>query len=186
MSRWIYSFGLVLLLFCGAATATEWRMDPMASELLFQVYYEGEPAPGSFSRFDTRFQFDPTHPADGMLKVTVKLASIDMGSAEINDAIRGKEWLDLSKFTEAEFHSAEIMQVGSNRYVAKGTLRLKGVEHPVMVPFTWVPEGKAARMRGELTVDRTAFGVGTGEWASADPISLGVKVRFNVRLLPAA
>jgi polyisoprenoid-binding protein YceI len=186
VSRWVYSFGLLLLLLAGTAAATEWRMDPMASELLFQVYYEGEPAPGNFSRFDTRFQFDPAHPADGKLKVTVKLTSIDMGSAEINDAIQGKEWLDLSKFTEAEFNSAEIIKVGSNRYVAKGTLRLKGVKRAVEVPFTWVPEGKAARMRGELTVDRTAFGVGTGEWASADPISLGVKVRFNVRLLPAA
>lgn len=186
MSRWIGSFGLLLLLFTGTAAATEWHMDPAASELLFQVSYEGEPAPGSFSDFDTQFRFDPARPADGMLKVTVKLASVDLGSAEINDAVHGKEWLNLTKFTDAEFRSAEIKKVGSNRYVASGVLRLKGVQHPVEVPFEWAAEGKAARMKGELTLNRSAFGVGTGEWASANPISLDVKVRFNVRLVPAA
>jgi polyisoprenoid-binding protein YceI len=37
-------------------------------------------------------------------------------------------------------------------------------------------------MAGELTLDRTRFGIGSGEWATPDPIGLDVKVKFKVTL----
>lgn len=186
MSRWIYSFGLLLLVHTGVAgAATEWRMDPHASELLFQVSYQGEPAPGSFAKFDTQMHFDPAHPADGRLRVTVKLASIDMGSDDLNAAVRGPEWFDMHKFSQAEFSSSGFKRIAAGRYVATGTLQLKGMKRAVEVPFSWKPDGQAAMMRGELALDRTAFGIGTGDWATGDPIGLSVMVRFNVRLVPA-
>jgi polyisoprenoid-binding protein YceI len=184
--RWIGLLSLLWLVCAGTAAAAEWHMDPTASELSFQVSYQGAPAPGSFKQFGTQLRFDPARPAGGALNVTVKMASVDMGSADINEAIRGTEWLDLGKYAQAEFTSADIKRVADGRYIADGTLRLKGVQRPVQVPFTWMSEGNAARMKGELTLDRTAFGVGSGEWAAADPIALAVKVRFNVRLIPAS
>lgn len=178
-------FSVLWLACAGTAAAAEWRMDPTASRLSFQVSYQGESAPGNFGAFSTRLRFDPAHPAGSTLNVTVKMTSIDMGSADLNEAIRGTEWLGLGKYAEAEFASADIKRVAADRYVADGTLRLKGMQRPVQVPFTWMRDGDAVRMKGELTLDRTAFGIGTGEWAAADPIAHAVKVQFNVRLIPA-
>ncbi len=185
MNRWIGILLPLLLVFAdtaSAAVATQWRMDPAASRLTFRALYQGEPAPGSFKQFDTRVHFDPTHLKESSLQVTVKLTSVDMGSTDINDAIRGPEWFDFGKFTEAEFRSSDIKSAGADRYVARGTLRLKGAQQPIEVPFTWKADGKAATMAGDVTLKRTAFGVGTGEWATADPIGLDVKVSFNIRL----
>src|SRR6266481_2083560 len=112
-------------------------MDPAASRLSFRASYQGEPAPGSFKQFDTRLRFDPAHLKESSLQVTVKVTSVDMGSGDINEAIRGPEWFDFGKFTEAEFRSTDIKSAGSDRYVARGTLRLKGASQPLEVPFTW-------------------------------------------------
>ena len=43
-----------------------------------------------------------------------------------------------------------------NRYVARGTLSLKGVKQQVEVPFTWTGSADGATMEGELSVKRGA------------------------------
>lgn len=180
------ALALVLVLgLSGGVAAGDWQLDPAASRLEFQAAYEGTPAPGAFRRFDVRLAFDPARPVDGKLQVRVPLASFDMGSAEINEAVRAPEWLDLAQFMQAEFTSNDIRAAGEGRYVARGVLRLKGVERELAVPFRWQPEGAGARMSGNVTLDRRAFNVGTGEWAAGDTIGREVRLRFDVHLVPA-
>lgn len=173
---------VALLFITGPAIAAQWRMDPAASRLGFQATYEGAAAPGTFKQFDTKLRFDPTHPTGNELRVVVKMASADMGGAEMNDGVREPEWFDPKQFPEAEFISTDIQQTAPGRYAAKGTLKLKGTQQPVTVPFTWKESGKNADMAGELVLNRTAFNVGTGEWKTGNVIGLDVKVTFNVRL----
>lgn len=185
MNRYLLP-ALVLLLAGGPAAAAEWHVDPAASRLEFQASYQGAPAPGAFRRFEVNLAFDPARPADGRLRVRVALASFDMGSAEINEAVRDPAWLDLAHFTTAEFVSGDIRAAGGPEgYVAHGTLRLKGVERAVAVPFRWQAADGGAHMTGELTLDRTAFDVGTGEWAAGDIIGREVRLRFDLHLVPA-
>ncbi|MDM0105802.1 YceI family protein [Variovorax sp. J22R24] len=179
------------LLACAApqfAGAAEWRMDPANSRLDFAATFEKTPAPGVFKEFDTRLDFDPAKPAGGRLDVTIRVASADMASADINKAIAGAEWFDFARHQQAEFHSTEIRpstgQAGS--YVARGVLTLKGVQQSVEVPFRWseVPDG--ATMQGEFTLKRMPFGIGTGEWTATDVIGPEVAVKFRVRLRKAS
>jgi polyisoprenoid-binding protein YceI len=171
-----------LLLVSTSATASDWRMDPAASSLEFAATYEREPAPGRFKQFDTRLRFDPARPQDSELHVTVTLASADMGSAELNEGMREPDWFDMARFPKAEFRARGLRRDAPNRYTARGTLDLKGVKQEIAVPFTWSVTNDKAVMEGELTLKRTLFGVGSGEWATDSPIGLDVKVKFRVAL----
>ncbi len=182
LNRWILMLGVVLGGLASAAPAAEWRMDPAASRLELRASYQGEPVPAVFKEFDTRLRFDPRDPAGGRLEVRVKVPSIDFGSSDINEGVRAPEWLDLARFPEASFVSTDIQRVASDRYVARGVLRLKGATRTVAVPFSWQATGKSAVMKGELTLNRLSFGIGTGEWQAGDLIGLEVKVMFDVRL----
>ncbi|HEY8552957.1 MAG TPA: YceI family protein [Burkholderiales bacterium] len=179
-ARWLLS--VFVLCAAAAVQAAEWRMDRAASRLEFQASYQGEPVPGAFREFETKLRFDPVRPADGRLEVLIKIPSVDFGSAEINEAVREPEWFDVKRFAEASFVSSRIEATGPGRYVAHGTLTLKGVKQSVAVPFEWRASGKSATMKGEVTLKRTAFGIGTGEWESGDLIGLDVKVLFDVAL----
>lgn len=172
----------VLLLVALPVGAAEWRMEAAASRLDFAATFERTPAPGVFKQFDTRLAFDGETPAGGKLQVSIRMPSADMANADVNKAIAGPEWFDFARHPEAVFQSAEIRRVDGNRYLARGTLTLKGVQRPVDVPFTWAPVGDAATMDGEFTVQRSAFGIGTGEWADTSVIGPDVKVKFRVRL----
>jgi polyisoprenoid-binding protein YceI len=178
---------LALLLACTAlplaALAAEWKMDPAASRLDFAATFEKTPAPGVFKDFEVRLDFDPERPADGRLGVRIGVASADMANADINKAIAGPEWFDFARHPQAEFRATEIRRMQGNSYLARGTLRLKGVQQAVEVPFTWSEAAEGASMQGGFTVKRLPFGIGTGEWAATDVIGPDVTIRFRVRLL---
>jgi polyisoprenoid-binding protein YceI len=164
------------------AQAAQWTLDAAASRLEFAATFEKAPAPGVFREFDTRIRFDADKPAEGLIEATIVVSSADMKSAEVNKAIGGPEWFDIARFPRAAFRATDIRRTGANRYLARGTLDLKGVRRPVEVPFTWSETGDAARLDGELIVERAAFGIGTGEWAATSIIGADVRIRFDVRL----
>jgi polyisoprenoid-binding protein YceI len=157
-------------------------MEAATSRLEFAATFEGNAAPGIFKEFDTRARFDSNTPAEGRLDVTIVVKSADMNSADINKAIAEPDWFDFARFPQAEFHSVDIRNSAPGRYVARGTLKLKGVQQPVEVPFSWSESAAAARMEGEFNVKRNAFGIGSGEWVSTKVIGPDVTIKFNVRL----
>ena len=188
MRKGIAWLGLCGLLLAGAphaARAADWKMDPAGSKLEFVATFEKTPAPGVFKEFDTRLRFDPEQPAGGSLDVTVKVTSADMSIPDVNKEIRGKDWFDYAGFPQAEFRSTDLRRAQGNRYVARGTLSLKGAKQAVEVPFTWTGDAERATMEGELTLKRGAFGIGTGEWTATNVIGADVKVKFTVKLRKA-
>lgn len=164
------------------ARAAQWTMEAAASRLEFAATFEKAAATGVFRTFDARLRFDADKPAEGQLEVTIAVDSADMNSAEVNRAIGGPEWFDFARHPRAGFRAADIRRTGTQRYLARGTLDLKGARRTVEVPFTWTETGDAARLEGELVVDRTTFGIGTGEWAATRVIGADVRIRFDVRL----
>ncbi len=172
--------GLLALAPCRAQGA-DWKMDPAGSKLEFIATFEKTAAPGEFKEFDARLRFDPDKPAGSSLDVMIKVTSADMNIPDVNKEIRGKDWFDYAGFPQAEFRSTDLRRDGK-RYVARGTLTLKGVKQSVEVPFTWTAAGDGAVMEGEFTLKRGAFGIGTGEWAATNVIGADVKVKFKVKL----
>lgn len=162
--------------------AADWQVLPEASRLEFSATYQGLPVPGVFRRFDVSMAFEPDHLAGSRLDVSVMVASADMSSADVNQTIKGPEWFDAGRFPEARFENAVIAQVGAGRYRATGTLTLKGVRREVTVPFSWSVAGDTASMKGQLTLRRTDFNIGTGEWASGGTIGLDVPLSFSLKL----
>lgn len=181
MRRFLSALGLCGLALAHPAIAADWKMDPSGSKLEFIATFEKAPASGVFKEFDARLRFDPAKLPGGSLDVTVKVTSADMGIADVNKEIRNKDWFDYAGFPQAEFHSSDLRRDGG-RYLARGTLSLKGVKQAVEVPFTWSPSGDGATMEGELTLKRGDFGIGLGEWKASDTIGAEVKVKFRVKL----
>lgn len=164
------------------AQAAEWKMDAAASRLEFVATFEKAAAPGVFREFDARMRFDADKPTEGRLDVMIVVRSADMNSTDVNQAIAGADWFDFARFPQAEFHATDISRTDSGRYLARGMLKVKGVQQPVEVPFSWDETGDGARLDGEFVVKRSAFGIGTGEWAVTSVIGADVKVKFSVRM----
>jgi polyisoprenoid-binding protein YceI len=176
-----YACFMVFLLAVMPTQAADWQ-SRSDGEFTFEVSFEGVPALGQFRRFDVKLKFDPNKLDTSHLRVTVDLSAADMGDPDMNAGIADSDWFSVGKFPKAVFESEGIQAGAAGKFVATGVLKLKGASKPVSVPFTWSEKGKRANMRGEFIVQRTGFNVGSGEWATADPIGIDVKLRFDVSL----
>lgn len=170
-----------MLLATVQASAAEWRM-LAESEFIFESTFEATVLPGRFPKFDVALEFNPDHPDAGHLQVTVDLEGATMGDPDIDAAIAGPEWFHIEDSPLASFTSDEIVALAPGQYVAKGELDLKGIRKKVDVPFTWSVSGKVAEMAGELTLQRTDFDIGSGEWSDGKAIGLSVRLIFTVHL----
>jgi polyisoprenoid-binding protein YceI len=162
-----------------AATAA-WRIDTAASRLTFTGAMNGQSFTGGFSRWDAQIAFDPKN-----LAATHVVATIDMGSARTGDQTRDEalptaDWFSVRAFPKATFVSRTITAAAPGRYVARGDLTIRGVTRPATLPFALTITGDTARMTGTVTLDRSAFGVGQGQWKSGEPVAL--KVQVNVAI----
>ncbi len=176
-----YASFIVFLLAAMPAQATEWQMGS-GGEFTFEVTFEGVGTQGKFKRFDVMLKFDPKKLDTSRLRVSVDLTAADMGDPDMNAGIADPDWFDVAKYPQAVFESERIEARAPGKFVATGILNLKGINKPVAVPFSWSEKGNRANMRGEFIVQRTGFNVGSGEWATGDPIGIGVKLRFDVPL----
>jgi cytochrome b561/polyisoprenoid-binding protein YceI len=160
--------------------------DPVAwavaksSTLSFSATWAGNAIEGQFKRWTADILFSPD--ALDRSKLTV---SIDMGSAATGDDQRDSslpsgDFFDAATHPKATYTASKFRKTGEGKFVADGTLELRGVKKPVSLPFTLKIDGDTATARGVTTLDRTAFGVGQGEWASTDQIGGKVKVSFAI------
>lgn len=179
--RWmLVATGCGLAVWVMPCNAVSWNAVPSQSHLSYVATYERQQAPGIFRQFEVRFDFNPQQPRSGRLYVRVDLRSADMNSRQVNEAIKGAQWLATHSNPWAEFESETIRRAGPSRFIAVGTLSMKGARHTIEVPFTWQTRDSTAVLEGQTTVDRATFNVGTGEWAPPGPIGATVQVEYRV------
>ena len=145
----------------------------------FTARWNGEAVDGRFSRWRSAIRFSPDELAKSTISVTVDLASADTGDGQRDDSLRSSDFFDAGAHPNAVFTARDIRHLGGERYEARGTLDLRGASKPATLRFTLRIEGDRARVAGTARIDRTAFGVGQGEWAATDAIAAGVDIAFS-------
>lgn len=183
------AFGVALVapaLSTAQAPAPAWTVDKAASRIAFTTNYSGSPVNGSFGRWDARIRFDPR-----ALNASSVVATVDLGSARTGDEtgdqmLRSPDLFFTAKFPRAIFSAKQFRALGAGRFEAIGTLSIRGVSRPARLPFQLAIAGPNARMKGELVVNRKAFGIGQGQFAGADslPFNVRVSVAIVARRLP--
>ena len=161
------------------AEPSAWKVDA-GSTLGFATAWGGVAIEGRFDRWNADILFSPEALDRSKVSVGIDLASAVSGDAQRDESLQGADWFDTAEHPKATFTATRFEKTGENRYVAHGTLALRGASRPLRLPFTLKIEGDKARVSGVTTLDRTAFGVGQGEWKNTDQIPAEVKVSVNL------
>lgn len=144
-----------------ASTAPFWTVDPAQSAIAFRGAYMGRPFEGRFTDWTATIQFDPAKPEDARIRVAVKTGSASTGEPYFDENLPEGDWFDASAYPEAVFEVNEgVFKDSDTAYEATGVLILKGVRHPLRLPFTLQIDGDVARMHAEIGMSRTGLGVG--------------------------
>lgn len=158
------------------AAPPAWTVDKAASKVAIGSTFDGQAVSGSFRKWDADIRFDPKDLAHSSAKVTIDVGSAATGDADRDAALPDTPWFYAAKYPKATFVTHSFKALGANRYEAVGDLTIKGVTKPLTLPFTLVITGDTAKMNAAVGVNRLAFGVGQGEWATTQVIPAAVQV----------
>ncbi len=156
------------------------------STLGFTTNWSGTAIEGRFQTWTADILFSPKALDRSRVKVVIDMGSAATGDAQRDSSLPGESWFAAATNPKATFTASRFEQVGADRYVAHGTLELRGVSKPVDLRFRLKISGDRAEMDGQASLDRTAFGVGQGTFAATDqiPSEVVVATRISAQVAP--
>ena len=161
------------------AVSCDWTVGP-TSRLGFTTHYAGEPITGTFHKWQAHIRFCPDDLPHASIAATINLASADTNDASRDENLHGASFFDAAHFAQARFSASGFKLVAPGRYAANGTLSLHGVSRPVKLDFTLKVVGDTADAQGSTALSRLAFKVGSDEWTATDQIPDPVTVQFTI------
>lgn len=162
------------------ANSTSWSVDKARSKLGFSATQNGNRFEGVFTEYEAQIFFDPKNLSDASVNVSIKMDSAETGDRQRDSALSGADWFKVKEFPTAKFISTDIKLVGDGNYQAIGALTIKDITKDIVLPFTLNIEDDTATSNGSVTLVRTDFGVGQGEFSTEQWVGFEVDVSIDV------
>ena len=157
------------------AIAAEWSVVPEASALTIVGHQGAVPFEATMD-FTADISFDPDDLAASQVAVTIDMTSFQSGAADRDGQVQSADWFNAAAHPQATFVTTGFTQVGDDAYEAVADLTIREATLEVVLPFTLDIDGDTAVMEGAVMLDRTAFGVGQGQFADDTLVRHGVEV----------
>jgi polyisoprenoid-binding protein YceI len=154
-------------------------VNPTASTLNFTYNQIGSRVYGTIGKFVGTLDFDTTHPQDAHAKLIIELDSIEVDNSDARTELPKPAWFDTATYPKAIFESTHVKDLGNNHYLITGSLTIRGLTQKVEVPVQLRAENAIGIFDGELTVKRSDFKIGSGEWADS-VVSNDISIRFRI------
>lgn len=171
------------------STAPKWDVMVEKSSITFHGKQMGTDFDGVLTKFTPDIRFDENNLDQSRVAVDIDINSIDAKDAERNKSIKGTDWFDTDRFPTARFETTKFAKTGEGAFTASGNLTIHGVTVPIQLPFTLAHEKVGfgqdrVIMTGTVTLDRSKFQLGTGDWA--DPSVIANEVPVDIKLVATA
>ncbi|KQT69098.1 MULTISPECIES: cytochrome b/b6 domain-containing protein [unclassified Aureimonas] len=163
-----------------AGAASGWTIDPAASKLFYAVTFSGKTIAGAVGNWNAAVVFDPADLSAARADIVVETASVSIEDSFIRSNLAGPDGLDTAAFPRAEIHLNAFSKTPEG-YLAKGMLRIKAVEAPIEVPFTFAEDAAGiATVSGRAAIDRLSYKLGIENDAKGEWLAPAIAIDFTL------
>lgn len=180
------------LLSCLVATsawATDYKIDPTHSSVVFKVRHMGiSYVPGRFMSLDGTFSYDPTNVKNSKAAATIAVASINTADVKRDDHLKSRDFLDATKFKDIAFKTTSVEPVSADTFKAHGGLTIHGVTKPVVLDVTYGGSGKdpwgneRAAFTAMTKINRKDFGLTWSKVLETGKLLVGEEVQIVLEI----
>jgi polyisoprenoid-binding protein YceI len=165
-----------------AVPAGTWSVDPVHSTIGFEVGYLAGTFTGTFTDFDAAV-------ADGVLRGSAKVTSVQVKDANLEAHLQSPEFFDAERYPQLTFESHSVERDG-DRVRIDGEITIKGHTEPVEItgvvidPIADPYGGERFGLTLETVIRRDAFGVSwnnplpSGEPALSNEVTLSAELQL--------
>ncbi len=158
-----------------------WKVNPAKSSVTFTAKHIGlGDIKASFKGWTAQIAFDPADLTHSKVSVTLPTATLKSGKPEVDPELPKEEWFNAKAYPNATFVATSFSSQGAGKYIANGTLTLKGKAYPVNLPFTLSIAGAKATMTSTLNMDRTRLDIGMTSDPDAEWVQKIVKLDIAI------
>jgi len=161
------------------STAPAWTIQP-GGTLGFTATNNGtERLAGEFGNWSGDIRFDPLAPQTAAIAIEIDLASATLNDGFRDQLLKGDEFFNIASGPTATFTSNSVEALPDGRFVAHGTLSLRGASQPQDVEFRLTGGDDAKRVEGSATIERKPFNIGFGQYGGSLAPSVAVEFAFD-------
>jgi polyisoprenoid-binding protein YceI len=161
------------------SNAPAWAIQP-GGTLGFTATNNGsERLSGEFGQWRGDIRFDPLAPESSAITIEIDLASATLNDGFRDQLLKGDEFFDIAAGPTATFTSHSVEALPDRRFIAHGTLALRGVSQPQDVEFRLTGGDDAKRVEGTATIERKPFNIGFGQCGGSLAPSVAVEFAFD-------
>ncbi len=170
------------------AAAKVYTVDPVHSEVTFQIRHLVSTVRGKFDTFEGTVVMDPDDPAASRVDFSIDASSIDTGVDKRDTHLRSEDFFYVEKFPRITFASQKVEPSGKDAYDVTGTLTMRGVAKQVTLPVKFLgtagdPWGNTrAGFSTSTTLDRQEFGIKWNQALDQGGVLLGDDVDIAIDL----
>ena len=163
-----------------AQAADQWVVDANDSEIEFTGTQLGAEFEGEFKNFEANIVFSPDDLAGSSVEVLIDIASVDTENGDRDSQIVSSDWFDANQWPKATFKTKSFKEIAPGKYEAVADLTIRDVTREVTLPFDIEIEGNEADASGAVTINRTDFGIGQGQWADTSQVGDPVTIEIDI------
>jgi cytochrome b561/polyisoprenoid-binding protein YceI len=150
-----------------------------SKRLAFSVVNGGSPVEGRFKDWNGSVGMDPDHPETADIRITINLVSASLGDATQDAMLQGADFFASASNPTATWRSTKVTKTGPDRYRASGNLTIRGQSRPQAIAFTLTGKNLERHVEGSASIDRSAFGIGSGEAGESLAKTVALKFSFD-------
>ncbi len=98
---------------------------------------------GHFKNIQGTLQFDPEHPEDGSVEITIDPAKLWTDEPERDAHLRSADFLDVEHHPTITFKSTKVEPTAGTEYKVTGNLSIRGVTRPVTLDVRYLGKGQS-------------------------------------------
>ena len=155
-----------------------WKIDAGNSSIGFRVKNFGKDVPGSIGGLSGSINFDKDKPENAKFDASVQVKTINTENKKRDDDLMADKYFNESAHPLIHFKSTKVEKKGDG-YVASGDLTIKGVTHPLAMPFNYEEKNNAAVFSSSFTINRHDYNIGGKGPIKGDDIHVKLKVQAN-------
>ncbi len=163
-----------------AASLPQWQIDYSNSFIRFTAEQAGAEFGAEWKEWQADMHFDEKRLDVSSFEVTVNANSVTTLDKDRDETLMDIEWFDEANFPSIFYRANLFSAAPDNHFYANGEMQVKGVRNPVTLDFAVNRDGNRVILTGNVTLDRIALGVGTGDWEDTTWVGQFVEVQVRV------
>jgi polyisoprenoid-binding protein YceI len=165
--------------------AGTYEIDPSHTQITGRIDHLGFSTTSiRFAKSSGEFTYDPAHPENAKLNVTVDTKSLSTDWEARDNELKGPSFFNTDQFPTATFTADSLTKLDANHARVIGKLTLLGVTKPVDMDVTLKGAGKGmmgdtrAGFEANMTITRSDFGMKAYVPAVGDKVDLTIDTEF--------